>query len=141
MITNQVIPKINACGVLTLIAICIPMYSHTRPCDTISFCKFLDLCMSTLMAFMSPLHESRIFSFTSSCTPVWSSRDLANISCKKTKLHFYRFLAYISSVRTRTSWEYPLDMLAFTSLACPCPHKFFYKDLFITSGILINIEN
>ena len=56
---------------------------HTLPCETISFCRFLDLWIRTLMAFIRPVQESRIFSFTSNCTPVWSSRDLASIACKR----------------------------------------------------------
>ena len=54
--------------------------SLTIPSDTISVCRSLERSISTLMAFINPVHESRIRSLTSSFTPVSSLRDFCSIS-------------------------------------------------------------
>lgn len=54
----------------------------TFPWDTISACSSLDFWTKTRIACISVVHESRIFSFTSSFNPESAALDFFNISWK-----------------------------------------------------------
>ena len=67
----------------------------TFPWAIISVCSNRDFCTNTLIACMRFVHESKIFSFTSSLIPESAALDLLNISWQGTDMNSHRLKKYL----------------------------------------------